>query len=47
MALGRDVGLVIIFHLHLYVSEILRAKKTLTLTEEVTSVLSLRINQCC
>lgn len=47
MTLGRYVGLVIIFHLHLYFSEILRAKKTLTLTEEVTSVPSLQINQHC
>lgn len=45
MTLGRRVGLVIIFHLHLYFSEILRARKTLTLTKEVTSVPSLRINQ--
>lgn len=45
MTLGQYVSLVIIFHLHLYFSEILRAKKTLTLTKEVTSVPSLRINQ--
>lgn len=45
MTLGLYVGLVIIFHLHLYFSETLRAKKTVTSTEEVTSVPSLQINQ--
>jgi hypothetical protein len=41
MTLGLEVGLAIIFHLYLYFSEILKAKKTLTLTEKVTSVPSL------
>lgn len=45
MTLGPYVGLTIIFHSHLYFSEISRAKKTLTLTEEVTSVPSLQMSR--